>query len=118
MKNLIIGGYEIKNIFNEKLDTYERTKSEGSDETELSNSPIRKDPFSTGTITRIRVKSSNVFAIGYNEETGTLQVEFKNGSVYEYYEVPENVFVTFMNAESKGRFIRNLYKYKYREVYK
>ena len=45
-----------------------------------------------------------------------LQVEFKNGSVYEYYEVPENVYVAFMNADSKGRFIGNLYKYKYRQV--
>jgi len=67
-------------------------------------------------IIRIRVQSSNVFAIGYDKNSMILQVEFKNGSVYEYYEVPETIYVAFMNASSKGRFVGNLYKYKYRQV--
>ena len=67
-------------------------------------------------IGRIKVKSSNVFAIGYSRTSKILQVEFKDGSVYEYYEVPENIYEAFMGAASKGKFVRNLYKYKYRKV--
>lgn len=67
-------------------------------------------------IIRIRVKSSNVFAIGYDSVNKILQVEFKNHSIYEYYDVSETVYNAFMNAESKGRFMGNLYKYKYRRV--
>jgi hypothetical protein len=67
-------------------------------------------------IIRTRVQSSNVFAIGYDKNTMILQVEFKNGILYEYYEVPETIYFAFMNASSKGRFVGNLYKYKYRQV--
>jgi curved DNA-binding protein CbpA len=67
-------------------------------------------------INRIRVKSSNVFAIGYDKINKVLQVEFKKGSIYEYYDVSEEIYFAFMNAESKGRFMGNLYKYKYRQV--
>lgn len=83
-------------------------------ESHFKSSPTSKAD--RANIIRTRVKSSNVFAIGYDKANKILQVEFKNGSVYEYYEVPENVFLAFMSAESKGRFIGNLYKYKYRQV--
>ena len=36
------------------------------------------------------VTSSNVKAIGYDDRTQTLEVEFLNGRVYQYYGVPEN----------------------------
>lgn len=36
--------------------------------------------------------SSNIGSIGYELETMTLEVEFSNGSVYQYYDVPEAVF--------------------------
>ena len=33
---------------------------------------------------RIPVASSNVATVGYDEATNTLEVEFKDGSVYQY----------------------------------
>jgi hypothetical protein len=39
---------------------------------------------------RIAVTSSNVVAVGYQESSSTLEVEFKNGSVYRYLDVPAN----------------------------
>jgi DnaJ-class molecular chaperone len=71
---------------------------------------------SAQNISRIRVVSSTVYSIGYDNQTKTLQVEFKNRSIYEYYDVPSNIYEAFMRAESKGRFIPNLYKYKYHRV--
>lgn len=64
---------------------------------------------------RIPVISSNVKSIGYDPESATLEVEFNNGSVYEYYEVPEEVYNDFLVASSKGKYlfhhIKNVYEY-------
>ncbi len=64
---------------------------------------------------RAAVSSSNVRAIGYDSATQTLEVEFVNGSVYQYYSVPENMYEAFLKASSKGQFlhqyIRNAYPY-------
>lgn len=61
------------------------------------------------------VDSSNVAAIGYDLDSATLEVEFHNGSVYQYFDVPAIVHVEFMQAESPGRFlhaqIRGVYRY-------
>lgn len=64
---------------------------------------------------RQAVSSSNIQAIGYNKEFKILEVEFKGGSVYQYYEVPEQIFNAFLSAESIGKFfhssIRGIYEY-------
>ena len=39
---------------------------------------------------RYSVASSNVAAVGYDPATETLEVEFLSGSIYQYYNVPEN----------------------------
>lgn len=46
------------------------------------------------------VSSSNVACIGF--ENGVLRVQFHNGYVYEYYNVPESVYKDFLHAPSKG----------------
>ena len=61
------------------------------------------------------VASSNIAAIGYDPATETLEVEFLSGSVYQYYNVPENMYDQLKREGSKGRFlhtyIRNAYPY-------
>ena len=54
---------------------------------------------------RQQVSSSNIAAIGYNETTQTLEVEFKDGSVYEYLNVPHPTFDALMAAPSHGTFL-------------
>jgi len=65
---------------------------------------------------RKRVRSSNVSAIGYDPEQAVLEVQFLDGSVYQYYDVEEEVHQEFMTAPSKGRFlwqfIRDVYEYE------
>lgn len=51
------------------------------------------------------VFSSNVASIGYDPASQTLEVEFNNGSVYQYYNVPEGIFDQFQAAPSKGQFL-------------
>lgn len=68
-------------------------------------------------INRVRVKSSNIHSIGYSAELKIIQVQFLSGSVYEYYDVPLNVYEAFLKADSKGKFLNgNLHRYKYRQV--
>ena len=41
---------------------------------------------------RQSVSSSNLRSIGYDHSSSTLEVEFNNGSIYQYFDVPENVY--------------------------
>jgi len=54
---------------------------------------------------RIPVSSSNLAAIGYDPDTGSLEVEFTNGSVYEYKNVPLLVYEELMKASSHGAYL-------------
>ena len=54
---------------------------------------------------RIPVDSSDVAAIGYDDESQTLEVEFIKSGVYQYFGVPREVFEAFLAADSKGRFL-------------
>ena len=64
---------------------------------------------------RSYVPSTNISSIGYDEATETLEVEFLNGSIYQYYNVPMNIYEQLMQAGSKGKFlnayIKNAYPY-------
>lgn len=66
--------------------------------------------------TRVQVESSNLESIGYNRKTKILEVEFKNGGLYNYFEVPIEVYVDLMTAGSHGKFfcahIRNEFDYE------
>ena len=53
----------------------------------------------------IYVDSSNVEAIGYEEEARELHVRFVSGGYYIYQDVPRQVFDGLLNAPSKGSFL-------------
>jgi hypothetical protein len=42
------------------------------------------------------VISVSVRAVGYNKETSTLEIEFCDSSIYQFFEVPEEVYAGFM----------------------
>ena len=50
------------------------------------------------------VESSSLASIGYDSETSKLEVEFKSGDIWQYFDVPESVWHEFESSESKGRF--------------
>lgn len=54
---------------------------------------------------RIQVDSSNIAAIGYDSASETLEIEFLNGAVYQYFDIPEVHFEGIMNADSKGQYL-------------
>lgn len=62
---------------------------------------------------RTPVTSSNVSAIGYDQDSQILEVEFNNGGVYQYIGVPEYEFDGIMNAASKGTYLNANIKNRY-----
>lgn len=62
------------------------------------------------------VSSSHLARIRYQESSRTLEVEFRDGSVYQYFDVPESEFRGLLSAtESHGKYfhehIRENYRY-------
>jgi len=63
---------------------------------------------------RIPVTSSNVASVGYDPVSMTLEVEFRSGGVYQYFDVPESVYQALVGASSVGQYlnanIKNIYR--------
>jgi hypothetical protein len=53
-------------------------------------------------VLRVAVLSRAIRSVGF--QNGTLEIEVASGDVYRYLDVPRDVFVEFMRAESKGSF--------------
>lgn len=64
----------------------------------------------------IPVSSSNLSAVGYDAESQILYIRFHSGSLYAYYNVPQNIYIGLMDAPSKGRYhsacIKNGFRYQ------
>lgn len=60
------------------------------------------------------VSSSNIASIGYDSSTATLGVRFHNGGTYHYFDVTPSDHDDFMNASSKGTFLHERIKGRYR----
>ncbi len=60
------------------------------------------------------VDSSNVKAVGYDEGSSTLLVEFKNGAIYQYFDVPQSMYEGLRDADSVGRYLADHIKGNYR----
>lgn len=63
---------------------------------------------------RMAVISSNVASVGYDANTMTLEVEFTNGSVYQYCDVPVTEYQALLNASSVGTYLNQNIKTSYR----
>ncbi|HEU0054487.1 MAG TPA: KTSC domain-containing protein [Longimicrobium sp.] len=54
---------------------------------------------------RARVDSSSIASIGYDPATRTLEVEFVNGGLYHYLDVPVEELERFVTSGSLGRYL-------------
>lgn len=68
--------------------------------------------------TMIFVDSSNIEAIGYDENTRELWIRFLEGGTYLYSNVPLATYEDIMRADSKGSYLNREVKpnYQYRRV--
>ena len=62
---------------------------------------------------RAPVSSSNIHSVGYDSSSMTLEIEFRSGGVYQYFEVPESVYEELLHASSKGSYFHQHVKDRY-----
>ena len=56
---------------------------------------------------RVRLVSSMIAAAGYDPATRVLELEFATGAVYQYSDVPLDVYRSLLDAPSRGRFFHS-----------
>lgn len=65
---------------------------------------------------RLPVQSSNLRSIGYDQGDKILEVEFHGGRLYQYFDVPPEIYINLMASPSKGKyhayFVKNRFYYK------
>ncbi len=65
---------------------------------------------------RVVVESTTVGAAAHDAQTAVLELQFRNGAVYQYFLVPRPVYRDLLRAPSKGRYfhqnIRGRYPYR------
>lgn len=59
-------------------------------------------------------ESNNISKIEYDNSTQSLLIVFRNDAEYLYSDIPESVFLDMKNSESKGSYLHNHIKGKYR----
>jgi hypothetical protein len=64
------------------------------------------------------IESTNIVRTEYDTTTKKMIAEFKNGTKYEYEDVPHNVYTKFRLAESQGKYFTTdiSKKFKYKKV--
>jgi len=60
---------------------------------------------------RISVISSNIASVGY--EDNVVEIEFNSLSVYQYFNVPKEIYEGLLIASSKGKYFNLFIKDKY-----
>ena len=62
------------------------------------------------------VESTTLATVGYDDALGILQLEFRNGAIYQYFGVATATYEALLNALSKGsyfnQFIRGHFPYR------
>lgn len=61
----------------------------------------------------IPVSSSAITHIGYDKDTKQMKITFKQSKTYDYCNVPESVFESFLSASSVGKYYDQYIKDKY-----
>ena len=52
----------------------------------------------------VALDSSGLAAAHYQEQASVLELEFCDGAVYVYFQVPRQIFAELLRAESPGRY--------------
>jgi hypothetical protein len=61
------------------------------------------------------VESSMITSFGFDPSISTLEIEFKSGAVWQYFDVPESVYYEMKSASSCGKFFHASIKGQYAE---
>ena len=60
--------------------------------------------------------SASIRSIGYDPDNLILEIELRNGGIYQYFQVPENAHRLLLEASSIGghytKFIKPVYRFR------
>jgi hypothetical protein len=69
------------------------------------------ETFSPGTreghVDRVAVSSHDIAIVGYDNRKALLEVAFRSGGVYQYANVPSEIYQSLMTAPSHGSYLRD-----------
>lgn len=87
-------------------------------ETWRAQTPFIKRIFKPKIMNRQAVTSSSIASIGYDVDSQTLEIEFSDGGVYQYFDVLQNIYDELMSAGSHGQYLAQNIKgyYRYSKV--
>jgi len=63
---------------------------------------------------RLPVESSDLVSVGYDSKSRILEIEFKEGRIYQYHDVAPDVYERFMRTDSYGEFFFSNISKRYR----
>ena len=61
----------------------------------------------------MKVDSSNIQDVSYDQNSGTMVVTFNNGSTYQYRDVPIGVYQRLIDAPSKGSYFAEYIRHSF-----
>ncbi len=67
-------------------------------------------------IPRHPVESTGIAAVGYSRRLHALEIEFRDGSIYRYVDIPISHYHGLIGAESKAHYYNDHLRGKYRCV--
>ena len=68
-------------------------------------------------IKRIPVESSALATVGYSRRLRALEIEFRNGAIYRYFDVSPSIYSALLDAPSKARFYDHNIRRKFRSAH-
>ena len=67
---------------------------------------------------RTRVLCETLKSVGYDANSQTMEVTFRDGGVFHYFQIPETVYRRLLEAVSKATYFKNRVRpnYKFKRV--
>ena len=75
------------------------------------------DTIIVSRIRRVPVESKALAAVGYSKRLHALEIEFRNGAIYRYLDVPRSLHNELVSAPSKARVYHEKIRGKYRALH-
>jgi len=75
---------------------------------------------STGIVSHLKrdpVQSTALATVGYSKRLRALEIEFRNGAIYRYLDVPPSIYRDLMIAPSKARYYDENIRRKFRSLH-
>ena len=74
----------------------------------FENELVDKDSFNM-----VDVDSAMVNKVGYDKKKRILQVEFNDGALYQYFDVPKKTYLDFFKRDSIGKYAHKNVRFSY-----